>query len=78
MLNITSLISGSLSRTEEERSNRNARARAKRKAKSLGVNISIERDSCGSVYYVEHESLDGDRFCSSWAEVEEKLSRLQR
>lgn len=51
--------------------------KARRLASKLGVEITIETDAMGNGYWIEDERLDGDRFCTSWAEVAEKLQALE-
>lgn len=62
--------------TAEKRETNNARARCKRLAARLGVRIEIERDACGNGYWLHNTGRDDENFCTSWAEVEEKLKSL--
>ena len=71
---------------QRKRSERNHIARCRRRAKKLAADMNIKLEV--EVYYEDFgrpvwscwicdDRLEGDRFCSSWEEVAEKLEHLK-
>jgi hypothetical protein len=76
-MQLESIITNFLSRSDAARENTKARSRCKTLANRLGIEITVERDSLGWCYWICSTQLEGERFCTSWLEVEDKLKRIK-
>lgn len=63
---------------ESRKANARARYHAKRMSQKLGIPLTIDRDEFGWNCWVETDLDVGDRFCTSWHEVDEVLTECER
>jgi hypothetical protein len=63
---------------EARKDNARARYHSKRMAEKLGIELTIGRDEGGWNCWVETELDVGDRFCTSWHEVDAVLTECER
>jgi len=63
---------------EARRDNARARYHAKRMSEKLGIPLTVDRDEFGWNCWVETDLEVGDRFCTSWQEVDEVLTECER
>lgn len=63
---------------EQRRENARARYHAKRLSKKLNIPLTTGFDDVGWHCWVETDLDVGDRFCTSWQEVDEVLTECER